>query len=103
MQGVETKPKRKPMTENRSPQGGQAEVESFFTANGGTKDQAEDFFLHYEANGWVQGKTPLKQWPMAARKWIKGGSFPKQTTKSSHRNPEPRQIQEVIDIPIWKP
>lgn len=35
------------------------------------EDQAERFWNHYEANGWVQGKNkPIKNWRAAARQWI---------------------------------
>ena len=42
------------------------------TEGGGSKDDAADFFDHYSANGWlVGGKTPMKDWRAAARKWLR--------------------------------
>lgn len=32
--------------------------------------KAEQFFAHYEANGWKQGRTPLAKWGYALNKWI---------------------------------
>ena len=32
-----------------------------------------DFFNHYEANGWKQGKSPIKDWKACVRTWRKKG------------------------------
>ncbi|RIV19744.1 hypothetical protein DYU11_22710 [Fibrisoma montanum] len=32
---------------------------------------AEDFFDHYESNGWKVGRNPMKKWQAAANKWIR--------------------------------
>lgn len=37
----------------------------------GLQGDAETFYYHYASNGWMQGKTPLKSWTMAAHKWSK--------------------------------
>ena len=34
------------------------------------KPKAEQFYDHYEANGWKQGRTPLIKWGAALTKWI---------------------------------
>ena len=31
---------------------------------------AEKFFNHYESNGWMAGRVPMKKWQAAANKWI---------------------------------
>jgi hypothetical protein len=37
---------------------------------GMTGEEAEAFFCHFEANGWKQGgRTPLRAWKAAMRKW----------------------------------
>ena len=37
-----------------------------------TSDQAEQFYNHFESNGWlVGGKAKMKDWKAAARNWIK--------------------------------
>lgn len=54
-------------------------VENFFSARTKTfwpletsKQEAGNFFDHYEANGWVQGKgKPIVKWEAAAHKWIR--------------------------------
>ncbi|MBI9065454.1 MAG: hypothetical protein JEZ14_25945 [Marinilabiliaceae bacterium] len=47
------------------------EVQSFFHEQNQSKYEAERFFNHYEAIGWlVGGKTPMKDWKAAVRYWI---------------------------------
>lgn len=36
----------------------------------------ERFMAHYQANGWLVGKTPMKDWKAAVRKWETTSSTP---------------------------
>ena len=48
------------------------EVKEFFLEVMSTSDQAEQFYNHFESNGWlVGGKAKMKDWKAAARNWIK--------------------------------
>ena len=44
------------------------EVEEYIKENGYSFD-AKVFFDHYESNGWVVGKTKMKDWKAAIRNW----------------------------------
>ena len=46
------------------------EVLNFFKEQKFSTDEAEPFFLYYQANGWLVGKTKMKDWQAAARNWI---------------------------------
>jgi hypothetical protein len=46
------------------------EVLNFFKEQKFLTDEAEPFFLYYQANGWLVGKTKMKDWQAAARNWI---------------------------------
>lgn len=47
------------------------EIMIFFKKEGLLQNQAEAFFHHYQANGWLQGgKTPIQNWQAAANSWI---------------------------------
>ncbi len=37
----------------------------------GSKELPEKFFYHYEANGWMINKVPMKNWQAAYRNWNK--------------------------------
>jgi len=48
------------------------EATTFFATVGGNASMAEDFVLFYAGKGWLVGKSPMKDWTMAARRWAKG-------------------------------
>jgi hypothetical protein len=49
------------------------EIQAFVVKErGGSMADAENFFDHFSANGWrVSGKTPMRDWKAAARKWVR--------------------------------
>lgn len=58
-------------------------------ALGATEDVVNEFFNHYEANGWKQGgRTPLVSWQAAAAKWV--GKWRKEEKKSTDILPPPQ-------------
>ena len=46
------------------------EVKIFFTSLG-NPSKAVDFFDFYSSKGWVVGKSPMKDWQAAARRWAR--------------------------------
>ena len=46
------------------------EVLEFFKIQKFVLEEAEQFFLYYQANGWLVGKTKMKNWQAAAKNWI---------------------------------
>ncbi|MEE8289758.1 MAG: hypothetical protein V3R25_10140 [Nitrosomonadaceae bacterium] len=51
----------------------ESEVATYMHGKGSLRclDDAEDFMLHYESNGWKVGKTAMKCWKSTATKWVK--------------------------------
>lgn len=49
----------------------QHQVEAYFASSGSTAQEAQRFFNHYTANGWlVGGKSPMVDWKASANNWI---------------------------------
>lgn len=46
------------------------QVSYFFSAEG-LPDEAENFYNFYESKDWKVGKTKMKNWKLAAQRWIK--------------------------------
>jgi len=46
------------------------EVLEFFKIQKFVLEEAEPFFLYYQANGWLVGKAKMKNWQAAAKNWI---------------------------------
>jgi hypothetical protein len=44
---------------------------AFMLEKGGTPAMAETMFDFYASKGWLVGKSPMKDWNAAARKWIR--------------------------------
>jgi hypothetical protein len=58
-------------------------VKDLFLANRGSLKDAELFFNHYEANGWMIGISKIKNWKAAAKSWIlKADSFKAKETSN---------------------
>ena len=53
--------------------------------------QAEIFFNHYEANGWIVGKTPMKNWQAALSNWLARCSQYKSPTETTQE----RNIRKI--------
>jgi hypothetical protein len=49
-----------------------SDVLIFFKENNWNSTEADKFFCHYQANGWVIGNsnTPVQDWKAAAEKWM---------------------------------
>ena len=65
-------------------------VKDFFSEQNSNQDQAEQFYNHFESNGWlVGGKAKMKDWKAAARNWVKRSrnfSKPNNLNAPSHSN-----------------
>ncbi len=44
-------------------------VIDYFITKGLSKDNATKFYNHYEASGWMRGKTKIKNWKMCLSSW----------------------------------
>lgn len=51
-----------------------AEVALAFTEFG-RSEEAEPFHDHYTANGWMIGRTPMKDWKAAAKGWLRHDQY----------------------------
>ncbi len=77
-----------------------AEVKMYFSEKDQPSEEAEKFFNHYEANGWlVGGRSPMKNWQAAARNWIintkKYQANP--VGYQSRNRPEPRHLNATTE------
>jgi hypothetical protein len=49
--------------------------------------EAENFIDHYEANGWIRGKTSMKDWKATVRTWHRrDNSLSKSTDKFNQQD-----------------
>lgn len=67
------KGKRRHLSHEASRPASLQEVVAFFATSNVPADSAEDFFNHFQANGWTQGgrpEAPLAAWQPEAQKWI---------------------------------
>lgn len=61
--------------------------------DGFRQSQSEMFVNHYEANGWLVGKVPMKDWKAAIRNWIKNienRTFNADYTRTAGKKPVPQ-------------
>lgn len=58
----------------------------------GSAVDCEKFYDHYSAVGWLMGKTPIKDWKAAFRKWEKTEKVPAPPSASYSYSPKPKQV-----------
>jgi hypothetical protein len=59
-----------------------------FMATLGHSEHAEEFHDFYESKGWLVGRSPMKDWKAAARRWVR--------TSSQYRNSSKRETPEEM-------
>lgn len=74
------------------------ELKAFAAELGLPESDGESMFHHWEANGWKNGKNPVKDWKAGFRKWMSSGWLPSQkaSTPKSHRA---GQYTENLQLP----
>jgi len=61
-----------------------------FMATLGHSEQAEEFHDFYESKGWMVGRSPMKDWKAASRRWVR--------TSSQYRNNSKRETAEEMSM-----
>ena len=67
------------------------DVKAYALERGSAVD-CEKFYDHYSAVGWLMGKTPIKDWKAAFRKWEKTEKVPAPPSASYSYSPKPKQV-----------
>ena len=62
------------------------------------KVDPKTFLAHYQANGWVRGKTKIKDWKACIWTWEKNAGFKQQEEKVINIKPDPKQQEEVSKL-----
>lgn len=61
----------------------------------------EEFYDHFESNGWMVGRAPMKNWQAAARNWSRNESkFG--SAKVSHRQPTSTEVSQFNKLMAGK-
>ena len=80
------------------------EVEAYCESRGNGID-AEQFINRYESNGWLVGKSPMKNWQAAVRTWERnnfGDQNKKPQGKSGYDEDAPTQSREqALELAAW--
>jgi hypothetical protein len=67
------------------------DITQFAAREGLSGLDAEEFYCHYTANGWMAGRVKMKDWEAAARNWCrrnKAGLFSNPVDKEKQRQLE---------------
>ncbi len=72
-------------------------IKEYAASIGHASFPSKKFMSHYEANGWMVGKVPMRDWQAAVRSWLEGstpaGSAP---APGNHKSSDPR-IDEIME------
>jgi len=79
-----------------------ADVLDFFKSENYPELEAKKYFNHFQSNGWkVSGKTPMKDWHAAARKWmLNTQNFTPPTQNNANPGPTHLNKNKRYDIPL---
>jgi hypothetical protein len=86
------------LTSKNKARGDVNELKLFAVEIGMPAIDGESMFHHWEANGWKNGTSPVKDWKAGIRKWHSQGWLPsqKQAGAKSHRM---NGYKETIELP----
>lgn len=72
------------------------EITDYFIAKGYPAEEAESFFNHYEAQGWVTGSgLPISNWKVKAENWHKEQTRRNAEEKSKPKSNKPYQAESI--------
>jgi hypothetical protein len=72
---------------------GYEEVIEFFKSNNYSSEEANKFFNHYKALGWmIQGKTPIHEWQPLVHKWMGNEN------RWNNQKTIPQPVQQETDL-----
>lgn len=66
----------------------QSEAEQYCVSLGLPHTDGTTVFEKWQGNGWINGKTPIRDWKATIRSWKLQGFMPSQKPKESGRKPE---------------
>lgn len=73
------------------------EIENYLKEQNITCVNAEHFFNHYEANGWIRGKTKIKSWKACIRTWV-SNNFSGANNETHQKSRSQRLDEELRSI-----
>jgi hypothetical protein len=62
------------------------------------KVEPQTFIDHYQANGWIRGKTKIKDWKACVRTWEKSAGFKPKEEVRLNIKPDPKQQEAVAKL-----
>ena len=78
------------------------QVVAYFLSKSQSTAMANEFFDHYESNGWkVGGKAPMKKWTAAVGNWIRRQENFNGPSKGPHRQGARATARDLLTDTTW--
>ena len=78
------------------------QVVDYFLSKSGSPGMANEFFDHFDSNGWlVGGKAPMKKWTAAASNWIRRQENFNGPGKAPHRQRNRATTSQLLNDTSW--
>jgi len=79
-----------------------ADVEKYFASKSESSEMANEFFDHFDSNGWlVGGKAPMRKWTAAASNWIRRQENFNGASKGPHRQGNRATARDLLTDTTW--